>query len=157
MRYVAKYTREGDRYLATFPDAPGCQTFADSLDELRVAAKEALEGWLEAHLVSGQVPPEPKRFSRGLSIEVDPALAVAIDLRRARHNAGLTQSALASRAGVSQQQIAKLERPGENPSIETLKKVAAAMGLRPVVTFERPGVRAVALQKHKRAGRQATG
>jgi len=137
MFYVAKHTREGRRHLATFLDAPGCQTFADSLEALRVAAKEAIEGWLEAHLVSGQVPPAPKPRSRGLVVEVDPALAIAIELRRARLAAGLTQAALAARAGVSQQQIAKLEKPGENPSIGTLKKVARAMGFHPVVTFER--------------------
>ncbi len=152
MIYFAKHTREGDHHLAAFPDAPGCQTFADSLDALKSAAKEAIEGWLEAHLVSGQVPPEPKpRVGRGLAIEIDPALAVAIELRRARLEAGLSQSALAARAGVSQQQIAKLERPGENPSIETLKKVARAMGFRPVVTFERDGTRAVGVQKDRRA------
>ncbi|MBN2195818.1 MAG: type II toxin-antitoxin system HicB family antitoxin [Polyangiaceae bacterium] len=142
MFYIAKHTREGKHHLATFPDAPGCQTFADSLDTLRTAAKEAIEGWLEANLVSGQVPPEPKPRTRGLVIEIDPALAVAIELRRARLGAGLTQAELAARAGVSQQQIAKLERPGENPSIETLKKVGQAMGVHPVVTFERAsGVR----------------
>ena len=160
MRYVAKVTREGNRYLAGFSDAPGCQTFADSEAELRVAAKEALEGWLEAHLESGQVPPAPKpRVARGLAIEVDPALSVAIELRRARHAAGLSQSALASLARVSQQQIAKLERPGENPSIETLKKVAAAMGLRPVVSFEqsRPGIRTVGLARGTRSRRRAMG
>jgi len=30
---------------------------------------------------------------------------------------------------VSQQQIAKLERPGENPTIETIAKIAKALGV----------------------------
>jgi predicted RNase H-like HicB family nuclease/DNA-binding XRE family transcriptional regulator len=157
MLYVAKVTRERGQFLAEFPDAPGCQTFAESKGQLYALAKEALEGWLEAHLESGQVPPPPKkRIVRGLVVEVDPALSVAIELRRARHAAGLSQSKLASLAHVSQQQIAKLERRGENPSIETLKKIAHAMGLRPVVTFEPPGVKAAGV-KGTHGRRRATG
>jgi transcriptional regulator with XRE-family HTH domain len=37
---------------------------------------------------------------------------------------------LASRAGVSQQHVAKLERSGSNPSIATLHKIAEALGAR---------------------------
>jgi transcriptional regulator with XRE-family HTH domain len=43
-------------------------------------------------------------------------------------------------AGVSQQQIAKLENPDENPSLETLAKVARALGLEVNIGFERPEV-----------------
>jgi predicted RNase H-like HicB family nuclease len=57
MDYVANVHREGTQWVAEFPDAPGCQTFADSKEELRAAAQEALEGWLEAHLAARQVPP----------------------------------------------------------------------------------------------------
>jgi transcriptional regulator with XRE-family HTH domain len=38
--------------------------------------------------------------------------------------------------GVSQQQIAKLERSAVNPTVETLEKVAAAFGMRVAVGFE---------------------
>jgi transcriptional regulator with XRE-family HTH domain len=63
-----------------------------------------------------------------LQVWIEPAVAVAIELRWARHEAGLTQAALAKRAGVSQQQIAKLESPGENPTIQSVSKVARALG-----------------------------
>lgn len=55
---------------------------------------------------------------------------MAVSLRWARLDAGLTQAELALRAGVSQQQVAKLERPGANPSIATLGKIATALGAR---------------------------
>jgi predicted RNase H-like HicB family nuclease/DNA-binding XRE family transcriptional regulator len=133
MFYIAFVTREGRHWLAEFPDCPGCQTFAGSQDELARMAKEALEGWLEAHLVDGQVPPAPKAHRRAparhraVRVLVDPALAVAVQIRQARARLGLTQAALAKRARVSQQQVAKLERPGENPTIGTLTKVAKAL------------------------------
>jgi predicted RNase H-like HicB family nuclease/DNA-binding XRE family transcriptional regulator len=135
MEYMAYVSREGKHWLAEFPDCPGCQTFADSGDKLPAVAQEALEGWLEAHLVDGEAPPEPKVHRRAPAgsklapIRVDPALAVALQVRWARGKVGMSQGELARRAGVSQQQIAKLERPGENPTIGTLKKIAKALGV----------------------------
>jgi predicted RNase H-like HicB family nuclease/DNA-binding XRE family transcriptional regulator len=130
MRYHAKLAKDGRYWSAIFIDAPGCATFAGTRDKALLAAKEALEGWLEAHLVDGRAPPKPASSSRGEPVDVDPQLAVAVSLRWARQDAGLTQADLAARIGVSQQQVAKLERPGANPSIATLKKIAVALGVR---------------------------
>lgn len=144
MHYAAYISREGKHVLAEFPDCHGCQTFADSGDDLADAAREALEGWLEAHLTDGQVPPRPvehlraptgKKVSR---VPVRPGLAAALLIRWARQDAGLSQEALGGLAHVSQQQIAKLEDPDENPSLETLAKIGRALGLEVNVGFERP-------------------
>jgi len=51
-------------------------------------------------------------------------------VRTARSHAGLTQAALAERAGTTQTAIARLERPGANPRVATLRKVLAAAGHR---------------------------
>jgi transcriptional regulator with XRE-family HTH domain len=61
-------------------------------------------------------------------------------LRQARHAAGLTQTELASRLGVSQPEIARLEGRGANPRLTTLVQAVEATGsvldisLRPAVT-----------------------
>ena len=144
MFYPALVFREGRHWLAEFPDAPGCQTFADSETALMARAAEALEGWLEAHLVDGQAPPAPKRSRRAEKgqqiriVRVSPALAVAVQLRWARARAKLTQAEVAKLAGVSQQQVAKLERPGENPTIATLEKVTRALGATLDISVRRP-------------------
>lgn len=49
-------------------------------------------------------------------------------LRGARRQAGLTQADLAERLGVSQVAVAKLERPGANPTFETLDRALWATG-----------------------------
>lgn len=145
MHYVVYISKEGRHTLADFPDCPGCQTFSDG-EDLAAVAREALEGWLEAHLVDGQIPPRPvERMSapKGVAVArvpVRPGLAAALEIRWARRDAGLSQGALGKLAGVSQQQIAKLEDPDENPSLETLAKVARALGLEVNVEFERPDV-----------------
>ena len=51
-------------------------------------------------------------------------------IRDARRAAGLTQAQLAAQLGVSQSAIAKLEREGCNPKVETLDRVLRATGHR---------------------------
>jgi transcriptional regulator with XRE-family HTH domain len=51
-------------------------------------------------------------------------------IRRARADAAMTQAELASRAGLSQSAIARLERGDSNPTIATLANVIAATGHR---------------------------
>jgi transcriptional regulator with XRE-family HTH domain len=51
-------------------------------------------------------------------------------IRDARHAAGLTQAELAARLGVSQSAVAKLEREGANPTVETLDRTLRAAGFR---------------------------
>ena len=131
MEYVARLTREGRHTLADFPDCPGCQTFASAGEDIRALALDALEGWLEAHLVHGESPPEPKaRLSSGrMAIRVSPMLAVRLQLRWGRQKLGLSQAELAKRVGVSRQQISLLESPDANLTLSTLEHVADALGM----------------------------
>jgi DNA-binding XRE family transcriptional regulator/predicted RNase H-like HicB family nuclease len=160
MRYIAYISREGKRVLAEFPDCPGCQTYADHDEAIAEVAREALEGWLEAHLVDGQIPPRPSihygapHASTMARISIRPGLAAALNIRWARNDAGLSQKALGERAGVSQQQIAKLEDPDENPSLDTLSKVGAALGLHVNLDFEpseEPSLSRLGLRQASRA------
>jgi len=63
-------------------------------------------------------------------------------IRKARNEAGLSQAALAQRLGVSQAAIAKLERIGSNPTVDTLDEVLWAAGQRLALTAtaRKPGV-----------------
>jgi predicted RNase H-like HicB family nuclease/DNA-binding XRE family transcriptional regulator len=142
MHYAAYISREGNHVLAEFPDCPGCQTFADNGDELEAAAREALEGWLEAHLAGGRIPPRPvdrdsaPTAKKLAHVNVRPGLTAALLIRWARDDAKLSQKALGELASVSQQQIAKLENPDENPTLETFAKVGRALGLVVTLGFE---------------------
>jgi transcriptional regulator with XRE-family HTH domain len=49
-------------------------------------------------------------------------------LREARHSAGLSQAALASRLGTTQSAVARLEAEGANPRVETIARALAACG-----------------------------
>lgn len=137
MHYKARIRRDVEgRWLVEFPDCQGCQTFGDTRAEAEAMAADALEGWLEAHLEGGRVPPRPKA-ARGVPVIVPPTLANSIGLRWIREERGLTQAQAARLAWVSQQQIAKLQHPGANPTVEILVKVTKALGASVTVTIER--------------------
>ena len=62
------------------------------------------------------------------------ALQPQFEFRRtlisARLNAGLTQRQLAERLGTTQSAIARLENGNSTPTVETLRRLAEALGLR---------------------------
>lgn len=47
-------------------------------------------------------------------------------LREARRRAGLTQAGLAERAGLTQSVVARMERPGSNPTVAVLERALNA-------------------------------
>lgn len=63
----------------------------------------------------------------GEPVEVWFAAKVESPIARARKAAGLTQTELADRLGVIQQQVAKWEAAGANPQTKTLKRIAEAL------------------------------
>jgi DNA-binding XRE family transcriptional regulator len=97
-------------------------------------ARDAVEGWLELHLEDGDAPPRP-RARRGaagqrafIAVPIDASLAVRLEIRWARQDAGLSQGQLATLVGVTRQQISLLETRGSNLTIATLRRVADALG-----------------------------
>jgi DNA-binding XRE family transcriptional regulator/predicted RNase H-like HicB family nuclease len=142
--YPAVVRREGRFVTVEFPDCPGCQTFVEPKADPLPAASEALHGWLETALVDGEAPPRPSRPSRGgrgMSVPVSPRLGLTLAIRWARQDAGLSQAALARQLGVSQQAVAKVEHPDANPTLDTLLRVAAALGMS--LTLDRQRARVV--------------
>lgn len=55
-----------------------------------------------------------------------------VDARKAN---GLTQKQLAEKTGITQSDISKLENGGANPSLRTLRRLAAALGMRVKIEF----------------------
>lgn len=138
MRYPAVVSKEGNFTLAFLHDCPGCQTQADPGERIEEQAAEALQGWLEAHLLDGEAPPRASRRApkvgkreKILWVEVPLRLAVKLVLRWARQDAGLTQAQLAKLAGLSQSVVARLEAPDSNPTVETLDRVFSVLRFHP--------------------------
>lgn len=59
--YKMEITPDPDEggYVASFPDLPGCLTYADTLEELFLMAEDAKKTWLEAALEDSIIVKEP--------------------------------------------------------------------------------------------------
>lgn len=66
---------------------------------------------------------------------LQPERAVIQAMIDARRHSGLTQKELASRTGIAQGDISKLENGNANPSLRTLQRLAAGMGMTLKVEF----------------------
>ena len=61
---------------------------------------------------------------------LQPEHAIIQAIIDARQQSGLTQKELSERTGIAQGDISKLERGNANPSIRTLQRLAAGMGMK---------------------------
>lgn len=80
---------------------------------------------------------DPEHFDRVYN-ETRQAYELGVLVREQRTAAGLTQSELAQRTGMSQPAIARLEAGGTEPTIATLRRIAAALDIELVVEFHTP-------------------
>lgn len=67
---------------------------------------------------------------------LQPERALVQAMIDARKRTGLTQQQLAEKTGISQSDISKFETGGGNPSIKTLQRLAAGMGMILQVEFK---------------------
>lgn len=54
----------------------------------------------------------------------------------ARKSTGMTQKQLAEKTGIAQSDISKLESGNANPSLRTLQRLAAGLGMRVKIEFQ---------------------
>ena len=66
---------------------------------------------------------------------LEPEFAVVQAIIDARTAAGMTQKELSEKTGITQGDISRLERGNANPSLKTLQRLAAGMGMRLKVEF----------------------
>jgi len=144
VRFPALVTEKNGEWLARFKGLPGCEARGKSAAGILPVAQASLDRWLAAELAARRTPPHPLRRvhlwkrERLLQVPVSPDVALPLAIRWARTEAGLTQSDLAKRLRVSQPRIARLELPGANPSLETIRRLAAALNLRLELAFLPP-------------------
>ena len=132
MRYAALIDAHGDRLVAEFPDCPGCQASGDDREAVVEAARAALHRWLESCLAEDTTPPRPSVavVSRDWFewIDVEPDLARRMLLRWAVSRR-ISRGELARRAGLNEDDVARLQDEALKPSPALLDGVARALGV----------------------------
>ena len=66
---------------------------------------------------------------------LQPEHAIIQAIIDARKKTGITQKELSERTGIAQGDISKLERGNANPSLRTLQRLAAGMGMKLRIEF----------------------
>ena len=66
---------------------------------------------------------------------LEPEFSIMQAMIDARRTSGLTQKQLSERTGIAQADISKLDSGNANPSLKTLQRLAAGMGMRVKVEF----------------------
>ena len=66
---------------------------------------------------------------------LEPEFAIIQAMIDARKESGMTQKELSERTGIAQSDISKLENGNANPSIRTLQRLAAGMGMKLKIEF----------------------
>ena len=126
MIYHCTIEKEGNEYIAQFPDMENIVTCGFSKDEALAMAKEALDGCLEVDISQGNTIPQPS-FNKGYPITVANHIAVALQLRELRGEQ--SQTDIAKKLGLSYQAYQRLENPRKsNPTIKTLERIAHVFG-----------------------------
>lgn len=90
--------------------------------------------------------------------DADATREAARALIRARHDAGLSQAALAKKVGTGQAVISRVENGTMSPTLDMVTRLARGLGMKPVIAFESaPRVQAARKNsKGRSAGTAAT-
>ena len=75
---------------------------------------------------------DPEFKAEWEALQPELSLVQAIDARKV---SGLTQKELSERTGIAQADISKLENGNANPSLRTLQRLAAGMGMQVKIEF----------------------
>jgi len=125
MVYHFRIHEEDSGYWAECVELAGCLTEADSLDELKANAEEALNLYLDEPETSSLIFPLPESHAGPniIDVPVDPGIALSVLLRRYREEHRYTQREVAEKLGMKNTySYQRLERHS-NPSLSTLRKL----------------------------------
>ncbi|MDR1388784.1 MAG: type II toxin-antitoxin system HicB family antitoxin [Treponema sp.] len=126
MTYYCTIEKEGDEYIAQFPDMTNIVTCGFSHEEALAMAQEALEGCLESDISRG-LPIPPPAYKDGYPIPVANHISLSLRLRDLRGEQ--SQTDIARKLGLSYQSYQRLENPRKaNPTVKTLERIARVYG-----------------------------
>ncbi len=133
MIYFCTIEKEGDEYIAQFPDMTNVVTCGFTHEEALAMAKEALDLCLEVDIVHGNKIPSPS-YTGGYPVTVAPHIALSLQLRELRGEQ--SQSAIAQKLGLTYQTYQRLENPRKaNPTVKTLERIANIYGKELTISF----------------------
>lgn len=125
MKYHFKFHKEKSTFWAECIELEGCNTQANSMEELRNNMREALNLYLSEPENSKLIFPHPKKNVKGRNIvlvDVDSTVAIANRIREIRLKNNLSQILMKDYLGINHlSSYQRLEDPARsNPEFKTL-------------------------------------
>jgi antitoxin HicB len=124
-------------FVVSFPDVPEAITQADSRNEARVMAEEALGLALLTYPARGLPLPKPRALRRGTEpVAVEPDMAAKLAVLEAFVEAGITKVELARWLGKDEKEVLRILDPRHATKLAALTQTLRALGKRLVVGVE---------------------
>lgn len=136
--YPAKFDRDGEGFLVTFPDLPEGVTGGSTEAEAMENAIDALEVVLLTYASDGKAAPvSRRRTGRGLrEVTVSAATAAKLAFIDTFRSSGLTRVALAARLGKGETEVRRMLDPYHNTKLPALEAGLRALGKRLVLSVD---------------------
>ncbi len=137
--YPASFLPEenGKGFHVRFPDLPEALTGGTDLDDAKVQAADCLAEAIAGRIRRGDAIPGPSKVNRGQHLVSVPLyLAPKLALYLAMREAGLKNTALAKRLGVSETVVRRMLDPKHDTKPERIQAALAELGKRIVISFE---------------------
>jgi len=136
MRYAVKIEKDGDGYMAFFPDVPEAVTGGDNYEETLELASDSLKAALVGYMEMRRAVPMPKTAIEkgGTGVSLPEIMQAKVLLWNEILAHGLSKTEFARRLGKTERFVRRLLNPYENVTIKTLADAARALECRMLST-----------------------
>jgi antitoxin HicB len=136
--YLAKFQKDGDGLLVSFPDVPEAITGGETRDEAFANAQEALELALLTYAADGRAIPTASKRSTApgqtIWVPVPAAVVAKIAFIGAFRESGMTRVALAKKMGKAETEIRRMLDPYHQTKLPAIEAGLGALGKRLIVS-----------------------
>lgn len=131
MQYPVTIERDGNTWMASFPDVPEALTGGDTREEALAEALDALITAFEFYFEDSRPVPEPSAPADGQDVvTVPPSLWAKVLLLNAMCESGVSNAELGRRIGMKPQNVQRLTDLHHTTKIDQLAGALEALGLR---------------------------
>lgn len=129
MRYPVKITKDGDGFLAIFPDIPEAITGAETRGETLMLAQAALITAFEFYFEDEREIPSPSKPQHGWdTVHVPASICAKVLVLNNMLRENVSQSELARCMGTSKQEMQRIINLHHNTNIDQLDNALTALG-----------------------------
>lgn len=129
MNYPVTIERDGDSWMVSFPDVPEALTGADSLEEARQEALDALVTAFEFYFEDNRPVPLPSAPQANQEVvTVPPSLWAKVLLLNTMCDSHVTQAELGRRMGIPRQNVQRITNLHHTTKLDSLADALKALG-----------------------------